>query len=130
MPPNYWTNRINTLATRIRRGGWRVTFRVCGLSKYGHCDYVNREIVIDESSTARQAFMTLCHEAGHRKAFLNSRCKTYRQFEKRYPRSSYRELQAITLGWDYLIQYDKSITQRQWLCAHRKELLHAAKGTL
>lgn len=118
---NYWSDRIEALARRIRRSGWRVTFREMPKA-YGHCDYIRREIVIDSASSALQAFMTLCHEAGHRKAFILSRCRTWKKFQARNPSAKFRELQAIIYGWEYLKQYTDRIPQSRWVKENRSAL--------
>ena len=111
-----WSKHIDQLTRAMRRAGWKVV-RGEHATLAGQCDYDARTIGLFEPN-ARDAFMTLCHEDGHRRAFLDFQefgARTDKLFTAMCPVRSFREYQACVYGWQTLRRYTRAITLKEWL---------------
>lgn len=118
---NYWSMCMLPLIEELTTHGWRVKFTPISYA-YGFCEYKKKLISIDTKSSLRQQFLALCHEGGHRRAFLKSACQTERKFYGMYPVRRFREIQAVFYGWEYARAYNGRVSLRTWMREH-KEIL-------
>lgn len=111
---SYWRNLTTRLIHAIERAGWRVERNRLADNCVGSCDYDKRAIYLDDPD-AREEFVTLCHENGHRLAFVMHQCRTERAFRLQCPLRSFRETQAMVMGWQTCRRYTKRISLREWI---------------
>jgi hypothetical protein len=120
MTKDPWTKLITKLAREIRRDGWKVRFDVpLGGRRVGCINYETRTIVIDDP-VPHQAFLTLCHEDGHRQAFVYWGATSEANFEKLCPVRTFRETQAKVFGWRTCQRYTKLISLKTWIAENNE----------
>ena len=120
LPDGYWATCIDALSAAIQREGWTVElYGDLGANYYGSCNYDTKTLTLD-CPQARKAFLTLCHEDGHRKAASYWGAKDEDHFERLCPRRAFREHQALVFGWHTVQHYDPEgrITLPAWMREH------------
>jgi hypothetical protein len=111
---SYWTTRTAAVTREIERAGWRVVRKRLPEDVVGSCDYDKRTLYLD-APDAREEFVTLCHEDGHRRAFIMHGSRNEAAFRRHCRLRQFRELQACVLGWETCRRHTARVPLREWM---------------
>lgn len=111
------SDAIYALIEHLQRCNWTIDqYADLGGTATGRIDYDRRNIALD-CCNALEAFLTLCHEAGHAMHF-DRKCKTPISFDNEEDRPK-RETFAYLYGWVVLRQFGPQYADKaKWRNIH------------